>query len=521
MGRISKFACIFACLVMAACQPNGSYVVLVTATPSTGLAETNGRLAPLRAEAGTPLPSAQPSPTFIPTPDATRTDIVDPTQNQSYLVQPGDTLTIIALRFGVTVEAITKANRLADTDTLAVGQVLILPTAIQAVGPAVKIIPDSEFVYGPGVREFSVERFLSNQDCFLCSYSEEIDGRRWSGIEIVNRVAVEQSINPRLLLAVLEYSGHWISQKTVSDDSAAYPLGYLQRPTEIYGLYRQLDWAGKIMSTGYYGWRQRGLSATLLVDGTRVGLNPALNAGTAALEVLLSQTRSLSGWLTAVGYTGLLSTYVSMFGDPFQYAVEPLIPPDLTQPPMQLPWLTGESWYFTGGPHGGWGSGSAWAAVDFVPPQQVQGCEESKDWVRAVADGVIAVSSYGIVILDLDGDGFLGTGWTVVYLHTSTATRAVTVGQRVRAGDPIGHPACEGGVSQATHLHIARRYNGEWIAADCSNCMLTVPQPQWDIDGWIAHSFGREYDGSFTRGDQYREACTCRDPINTMQATGP
>ena len=161
----------------------------------------------------------------------------------------------------------------------------------------------------------------------------------------------------------------------------------------------------------------------------------------------------------------------SQIGDPFRFAVEPLIPPDLQQPEIGFPFGDDEVWYFTGGPHGGWGSSSAWAALDFVSAEEVGlGCDVSPDWARAVADGVIARSEYGLVILDLDGDGFEGTGWTIFYLHLSSEDRPVQEGQRVKKGDPIGHPSCEGGVSYATHLHIARRYNGEWIAADCSEC---------------------------------------------------
>ncbi|HQA70043.1 MAG TPA: M23 family metallopeptidase, partial [Aggregatilineales bacterium] len=159
----------------------------------------------------------------------------------------------------------------------------------------------------------------------------------------------------------------------------------------------------------------------------------------------------------------------------------------------------------------------AWAALDFVSAEEVGlGCDVSPDWARAVADGVIARSEYGLVILDLDGDGFEGTGWTIFYLHLSSEDRPVQEGQRVKKGDPIGHPSCEGGVSYATHLHIARRYNGEWIAADCSECMLEAPAPQLNMDGWLTYTFGKEYDGSMIKGEEYREACVCREPVNTF-----
>jgi hypothetical protein len=52
----------------------------------------------------------------------------------------------------------------------------------------------------------------------------------------------------------------------------------------------------------------------------------------------------------------------------FQYATS-ILPDDLQQPEMTLPWATGETWYFSGGPHGGWASGSGWAAIDFVPDE--------------------------------------------------------------------------------------------------------------------------------------------------------
>jgi len=76
----------------------------LTATPSLTPTET-----PLPTETLTPSPS----PTFTPT------QIV-------YTVQRGDTLSDIALRFGVTVEAIQTLNNL-DTTFIYSGQVLLIP----------------------------------------------------------------------------------------------------------------------------------------------------------------------------------------------------------------------------------------------------------------------------------------------------------------------------------------------------------------------------------------------------------
>lgn len=512
LQRNSLLYTIIMLAMMTACGGTGDQIILVTATPH--IVSTGGGMAEAPMVSPTPIPS----PTFIPTPNPTRTAIINPLEEHFHTVQPGDTLNAISQLYGISVEEIVAANGLEDENLLSVGQVLVIPGAVASFGPDIKLTPDSELVYGPALRDFSTRAFVEtySPDSFLAIYSEEVDGFWLSGSEIVERVALEQSVNPRLLLALLEYESGWLSQPNVGDQASIYPMGYADRPDQVYGLYRQLGWAANLLNAGYYGWRQRGLSLTVLADGTRVGLAPTLNAGTAGVQVLLAQTRGRNEWHEAVGYDGFFETYVALFGDPFQYAVEPLLPPDLSQPPMVLPWATDETWYYTGGPHGGWAQGSAWAAVDIVPEERVEGCEVSEAWARAVADGIIARSERGIVILDLDGDGFEGTGWTVFYLHIATEERAVVAGQFVRAGDLIGHPSCEGGISWAMHLHIARRYNGEWIAADCSECLLAAPAPQLNLGGWYAYTFGTEYDGAFVAGDEYREACQCREPLNTM-----
>ena len=83
----------------------------------------------------------------------------------------------------------------------------------------------------------------------------------------------------------------------------------------------------------------------------------------------------------------------------------------------------------------------------------------------AVADGLVVRDGTGLLILDLDGDGDERTGWVVLYLHIANDGR-VPLGTYVSAGDPLGFPSCEGGRSTGTHIHIARKYNGEWVEAD-------------------------------------------------------
>jgi len=136
------------------------------------------------------------------------------------------------------------------------------------------------------------------------------------------------------------------------------------------------------------------------------------------------------------------------------------------------------------------------------------GCNESTDWVAAAADGLIVRSENGAVVQDLDGDGYEQTGWTILYMHIASNGR-VQVGTRVKAGDRIGHPSCEGGYATASHLHIARRYNGEWVAAYGSMPFI--------MDGWLSTSSGILYDGILQKDGVSVEACECRDPDHMLQ----
>ena len=130
-------------------------------------------------------------------------------------------------------------------------------------------------------------------------------------------------------------------------------------------MWRQLSWAANELNRGYYLWRVGGTGAWLLADNQVVPINPTINAGTAGVQRFFAPLSDQATWLEAVSPGGFDETFTALFGYPFGYAYEPLLPPDLAQPEMLLPIEAGDPWSFTGGPHGGWADGSAWAALGF------------------------------------------------------------------------------------------------------------------------------------------------------------
>jgi hypothetical protein len=291
----------------------------------------------------------------------------------------------------------------------------------------------------------------------------------------------------------------------VSGETITYPVGY--RAPGYEGLFSQLSWAADQLNLGYYRWRSGWAGPFVFGDGRVVPAGSGINAGTSGVAHLFSQLEDVETWREAMSEGGFDARYRELFGDPFLTAIEPLVPATLEPEAMQLPFERGKVWSFTGGPHSAWGSGAAWAALDFAPPGFALGCVWSDEWVTAVGDGPILRARNGEVLQDLDGDGHEQTGLVVLYMHIASQDR-VASGDLLHAGDRIGHPSCEGGLSNGTHVHLARRYNGEWIPAD-------GPLP-FDMDGWVSAGLGPEYDGTMTRGNVVLEACGCRNDSNQI-----
>jgi LasA protease len=439
-----------------------------------------------------------------PTPDIPRTLPTPRQQADEHVVQAGDTLGGIAQRYGISLQTLMQANNIADPNLLSVGTILKIPapSPVDAM-TSFKVIPDSELVYGPATAYFDVGEFINSQNGYLAGYAQDVNGVILSGAEIVSFVATSFSVNPRILLSLLEYQSGWVTNPTPFNTS--YPMGLADESR--HGLYRQLAWAANTLNRGYYLWRVNALSTWVLNDGQVIHIDPTINAGTAAVQYFFSEFDDLPTWQKDVNGTGLFLTYYVLFGNPFQYAIEPLIPPSIAQPAMNLPFSKGEAWYFTGGPHGGWDTGSAWAALDFAPPGVSGSCLVSPQWVTAMADGLVIRASNGAVIQDLDNDGYEQTGWVIFYMHIAEQDR-VHPGEYLFAGERVGHPSCEGGVSNAAHVHIARKFNGEWIAAD-------GPIP-FNLDGWVSSGSGIEYNGYLTRGAIGIEAWDSANDFNLI-----
>jgi hypothetical protein len=374
------------------------------------------------------------------------------------------------------------------------GKLLIIPSKIGKTSPSTLLIPDSDVVDSPSTLDFDIDQYVAKAGGYLSTYKEPTSNGWNTGAQVVERVAIESSVNPRLLLSLLEFQSHWVYGQPGSLLETTYPMGYIEGSHKT--LYSQLNWAVEQLSIGYYYWREGLLTELIFTDGSKLRLAPSLNAGTVAVQFYLSTLMDQGKWNTAL-YTpqGYPALHGKMFGDAWLRAqtVEPLFPPNLEQPKLELPFRPGHTWALTYGPHGAWQPYDALAAIDLAPSSAETGCVPSPDYVTAMAPGLVIRSANGAVLVDLDGDGKEQTGWVILYMHIATPDR-VTVGTWLNTNDLIGHPSCEGGKATGTHTHIARKYNGEWMPAD-------GPIP-FDIGGWIAFAGKKPGDGGLVNGDR-------------------
>ena len=177
-------------------------------------------------------------------------------------------------------------NGISNADQLVIGQVLVVPPPVfELTASDFKIIPDSELINSPSNAGFDVASFISSKGGYLSTYSEEVNGVSLTGSQILARVALEYSVNPRLLLTVLEYQSGWVTQSNPDEDTLTYPMRV--KISWLEGLYLQLNYAADLLNRGFYLWEINAISAWILSDNTVVKVAPTINAGTAGVLNLL------------------------------------------------------------------------------------------------------------------------------------------------------------------------------------------------------------------------------------------
>lgn len=450
----------------------------------------------------TVVQSEEPQATSTP---ASKRPVYEPGSLVDYVAQSGDSLDFLAWRFGCTPQEILWANPQIpeDVTTLPPGFPMKMPIYYKEFwGTEFQIIPDAAFVYGPDLIDFDLKAFLQSTDGWFKNYRATINDKSLDAAGVLTYYGENLSLNPKMLLALIEFQTGALSNPRQDASSEGAFLGF---DNNHHGPHLQISFVAKLLNEGFYSYFNSEMSSIDHQNGTIENIDPWQNSATVALQAYFSLLYDGDDYAFAISPDGYAKTYQDLFGDPWRRNTT-VLPGSLQQTELILPFDAGSVWAYTGGPHAAWGELRPYAALDFAPPTESQGCVRTEQFAVAVADGVVVRTDSGTILLDLDGDGDERTGWVIYYLHLAEEGRA-KVGDVLKQGDPIGRPSCEGGTATGTHVHIARKYNGQWIPAASS----VLP---FVMNGWIPVEGSRAYEGYLVRGSQTVRASTLSDTLS-------
>ncbi|HEX6034989.1 MAG TPA: hypothetical protein VFY83_11160, partial [Anaerolineales bacterium] len=240
---ISLFIAASFLLAASACGGGGSASLwgqYITPTPLGGASPTSAAASAVPA---TPTPETispivpevtnTPAPTFseaFVTQEATaqpeNTALPANTPTLLYYAQSGDWLPAVAIRFGVDVNEIASPKILPEQGLLDPGTLLIIPDTLDRslpLTPALQLIPDNELIYSSTAIDFDIDAYVKEAGGYLSSYRQYLGSTGWlTGSREIARLSYENSINPRLLLAILDYEANWVRGRPENDFRVDY-----------------------------------------------------------------------------------------------------------------------------------------------------------------------------------------------------------------------------------------------------------------------------------------------------------
>jgi hypothetical protein len=160
--------------------------------------------------------------------------------------------------------------------------------------------------FSPSAIGFDIQAFAEEQGGIATN--TELTRGTTRASDIVMEPALGHSINPRLLLTLVEFESGWSPEcrkrmrriVRVDQDRS-------RGSTQTGLLIRQL-------SQGYYGWRAGTLDTITFLDGSSLRLSPILNAGTVGVMYALAQYHDRASWEAALYGSGNCRNPSELFG---------------------------------------------------------------------------------------------------------------------------------------------------------------------------------------------------------------
>lgn len=327
----------------------------------------------------------------------------------------------------------------------------------------------ARFSYAHNFYQDEIEAFLTSYPGPLNDVTFQIGDRSQSFAAVVVNLSNLYSINPKILLTLLEQQSGLLTTAEPSVEQLQWAMGLENANGHNSGLYRQLRRAAlelRFALRDYaLGWQQGSLPPLTFADNSKQEVPPDITLARYAMARVLALSTTpdqLPGKLHT-----FRTTYTALFEDP-RYAPDdwpPLAEPFLTRP-MEQPFRVTSFFdhntpllHENGSVDSFWGTREALLSYDG---------HTGWDYAMRPPDDVVLAAAPGTVVFagnSNDGCGVPargviidhGNGYRTLYWHLDSMT--VSAGESVQAGARIGVAGATG-CAFGPHLHFQVQYLG-------------------------------------------------------------
>jgi murein DD-endopeptidase MepM/ murein hydrolase activator NlpD len=348
------------------------------------------------------------------------------------------------------------------------------------------------FSYTPDFYVPEIQQMLAEYPGILKDEYVHIGDRTHSFAEVLVRLSTLYSLNPKILLALLEQQSSLISTAQPTEEHIHYALGFADRE----GLYPQFRQAAIELRLGMRDYALHAadgsLPALVFADGSQQAVQADISLPRYALARVFAQTTTPDQ--LAAKLDAFLQTYRRLFDDP---RMPPTDWPAPAEPflrlPMEHPFRV-TSFFDHNTPllHEDGDLLSFWGMAEAELPYDGH---TGWDYALTQADRVLAAADGTVVFAGNSHDGCKtparaviidhANGYRTLYWHLNTL--AVETGQIVEQGTVLGF-AGESGCSYGPHLHFQVQYLGRDVdpygwCADGADAWAENPAGQ--VSTWL------------------------------------
>ncbi|RRR72620.1 MAG: peptidase M23 [Candidatus Viridilinea halotolerans] len=376
------------------------------------------------------------------------------------------------------------------------------PTLAPTEAPVAPLPPDPLFAaqrisYAHGVTPSDIQALLEARGSSLATARFTLGDRAHSFTEVLITISSLYSLNPLLLLALIDLQSGLVSGGPASPEQLVWAMGYRGGDGARRGLYSQLRWGALELRFAVRDYALKGAAAPpplVFADATRQPVSAEIAFSRYVLARVLAPT--ISPDLLGVRLDGLINSYARLFGDPREIPSDwpPLAEPFLTRPMERnfpvtsffdhnTPFLrengsvltywgraeTDMAFAYDG--HTGWDYGLG-------PPDRILAAAAGLVTFAGNSDDGCGTPARAVIIDH-------GNGYRTLYWHLDSL--AVSTGQEVERGAILGVAGATG-CSFGAHLHLQVQYLGRdvdpygWCARDADPWALN---PAGQVSVWL------------------------------------